>query len=435
MNFKQPLSGWGLYPKSESRLIETGRAEEVFPLIANEDGLIARGNGRSYGDSSLYRTVFSTRRLNRFLRFDKEAAILSCESGVLLSEILNLIVPEGFFLSVLPGTQQVSLGGAIASDVHGKNHAQAGAFSRQLISFNLLRSDGKMLRCSREENAELFRHTCGGMGLTGIILRAELHLVKIESAFFRTKNIRTGNLAETLEAFAQHPATHQAAWIDCLCPAEKSGRGILSLGEQARASDLPGKNKEALFVTGKKKKFDLPFFFPAFVMNTAAMRFFNARRYRRSGNPEEKIQHYQDFLFPLDAIGNWNRMYGRKGFLQYQFVLPEESSKQGLPELLTRVRKENGKPFLAVLKYFGEADPGFPFSFPQRGFSLALDFRYSPAVFRLMDLLDEIVLHHGGKIYLTKDARMHPGTFRKFYTGKIDRDPFFRSDQSVRLQW
>lgn len=428
------VTSWGLFPKTETSLISTDRTGSVYDLIRNKAGLIARGNGRSYGDSALHDCVFSTLKLNRFLAFDKTNGTITCEAGVLLDEVISLIVPAGFFLPVIPGTRFITIGGAIASDVHGKNHAQSGCFSRHLISFELLTGSGEIQSCSKTENEILFHQTCGGMGLTGIILRATIQLEKIETAFIRQRTIKTKSLNETLQAFEKNAdSPYSVAWIDCISSGEKSGRGVLTIGEHASATDLAGK-KKALLAVHSKPGINIPFFFPSFVLNPLSIALFNRFTYFKAKNNEEKIVHYAPFFFPLDAIENWNRIYGRKGFLQYQFVIPFEHAAAGLNEILNTIRSSKQKPFLSVLKIFGEADPGFPMSFPMHGYSLAMDFKMNAGLFPMMDRLDEIVLKYKGRLYLTKDARMKPAAFHQMYAAN-SHDPLFQSQQSQRLEW
>lgn len=401
------LSGWGRYPRIPVEGYAFQDVKALREYLAGEGDCIVHGLGRSYGDSALNSNVLFSRRLNLILDFDPETGIVTCESGVSLKELIDVFLPRGWFLSVTPGTRFITVGGAIASDVHGKNHHKAGCFSDCVLSFELMLPDGSVVRCSREENRELFRATCGGMGLTGVILAATFRLQPVRSGYIRETIFRAGNLEEIFALFEQYrSATYSVAWIDCLAGGSHLGRSLLMLGEHADSGrpDLPS-----------AKRYSVPFDFPGFSLNRISVSLFNSVYYRISPAPVEgRWVHLDGFFYPLDAVLNWNRMYGRSGFTQYQLVLPKESSFEGLKTLLKRIGQSGLGSFLAVLKLFGPANENY-LSFPMEGYTLALDFKIQKKLFPLLDELDHIVVDHGGRLYLAKDVRMPRNVFRRGY--------------------
>jgi FAD/FMN-containing dehydrogenase len=414
------LHGWGRYPRQQAQLALPLSASQCLTTIAHGAPLIARGLGRSYGDSALAAQVMGTRYLDHFVAFDAELGLLTCEAGVSLDAILRAFVPRNWFLPVIPGTRFVTLGGAIASDVHGKNHHVAGTFAAHVKSLELLLGNGERVTASPYENAELFHATCGGMGLTGIILSATLQLKPIVASSILQTTVKAPNLETVLEAFAANAAsTYSVAWIDCLAKGKSLGRSLLVLGEHALDGPLAVQTKTPTPV---------PFDLPAALLNRASVQAFNSLYY---GRVWQKVSHqriaFESFFFPLDAIGQWNRLYGKPGFVQYQFVLPQAAGVVGLREVLSRIAESGRGTFLAVLKVFGQANANY-LSFPQAGYTLALDFKAEPAVFALLDALDAIVLHHGGRLYLAKDARMSANTFKASY-------PNWTAFEAVRERW
>jgi decaprenylphospho-beta-D-ribofuranose 2-oxidase len=406
---KSPLSGWGRYPSVEARVIRpasiakvSGEGDTYAP-----DGVVARGLGRSYGDSALADCVVDMTSLDYLLEFDEENGLLTCCAGVSLAEILRVFVPRGWFLPVTPGTKYVTVGGAIASDVHGKNHHIDGCFSAYIHSLKIATVSEGLLECSREQHTALFHATCGGMGLTGIIVSATLQLRPISSAYIQEVTLKTRNLEETFEQFEQHKGAHYSvAWIDCLSRGRALGRSLLMLGEHA---------KEGGCVPAKASGLNVPIDFPGFVLNPYSVRTFNTLYYHRvMRTRSERKVHYEPFFYPLDGIKNWNRMYGAKGFLQYQFVLPLEAGLAGMTEILQRIVAFRRGSFLSVLKVFGEENMNL-LSFPMRGYTLALDFKFDTALPGFLNELDHMVTDFGGRIYLTKDARMSEATFKHSY--------------------
>jgi len=433
---RKTVTNWGNFPSIESNVSETADVSRINALIGSSDGMIARGNGRCYGDASLGENIFSTLKLNKFLSFDRDAGTLECESGVLLSEILDVVVPAGFFLPVTPGTKFITLGGAIAADVHGKNHHCDGSFAVHVVFLDLLTDSGNVLRCSPTENTKSFWETCGGMGLTGIILRAKFKLRRIETAYIKQASIKATDLDTVMELFEEsRNSTYSVAWLDCFAGKAHLGRSILQLGEHARIGELYQKQRKKPLEIVRKNSLSVPFNLPRPSLNYLTVKAFNSLYYNRRWNETTKgICHFDKYFYPLDAVQNWNRIYGRAGFVQYQFVLPLANSYDGMVEILEMIRRSGQGSPLAVLKLFGKPNANAVMSFPLEGYTLALDFKVNPSVFRLLNELDEIVLKHQGRIYLAKDARMSSDVFHQSYERHVTSG-HFRSAQSARLKY
>ena len=406
MSNKIEISNWGNYPVVEAEVIETSDLVLLENNIKKAPSIIARGNGRSYGDASLNEVVYSTNKLNNVYSFDKEKGIIECDAGVTLAVILELIVPEGFFLEVTPGTKFITVGGAIAADIHGKNHHQKGCFSQCLLSFTLMTESGEIKTCSRAENKELFFQTIGGMGLTGIILKARFNLQPIATSYISYTNYSADDLDELMELFQKHKSTpYSVAWIDCLAKGDKKGRGIFMSGRHAELDELPIKYRNTPLLYRPKFKFKIGFNFPSYVLSSFTIGLFN--RYFFTKNKFKKktgVVTIENFFYPLDSIKNWNRIYGKKGFIQYQCVLPLSTSKSGLENILDTVSSHSTPPFLTVLKLFGKSNKEAPWSFPIEGYTLAMDFKIHEGIEELVQNLDKIVKKFDGRIYLAKDA-------------------------------
>ncbi|WKS94660.1 FAD-binding oxidoreductase [Riemerella columbina] len=409
-NYIQKVSNWGNYPVVEKEMVAEDQLHRIQDYVLSKPELIARGNGRCYGDASLGEAIFSTKRLNKFIEFDRLNGIIECESGVLLSEILEVIVPQGYFLYVTPGTKLVSVGGAIASDVHGKNHHAEGCFSEYVTEFKLLNHNAQVLTCSRTENADLFWATIGGMGLTGIILSARFKLKTIDSAYIRQESIKAENLDEIFQLFEESEDwTYTVAWIDCLQKGKNIGRSILMRGEHALKMELPEKKAQTPLKLKPKLSPTVPFYFPNFVLNQWSVKVFNWLYYRKQSKKMVKnFVDYETFFYPLDAIKDWNKIYGKSGFIQYQMVIPKAQGKAGMSKILETIAHSGNGSFLAVLKLFGKNNPEAYNSFPIEGYTLALDFKVNKKLKKLVADLDQIVKEFGGRIYLTKDSMSSP---------------------------
>jgi len=432
------VTNWGNYPIIEATVHSPSTIDEVKKIVAGSGEIIARGLGRCYGDSSLNHTILSTLRLNHILEFDEQTGMITCEAGVSLAEILDAFVSRGWFLPVTPGTKFVTVGGAIASDVHGKNHHVAGSFSNHLHSMKLLLSDGSVVSCSKTEQPDLFWATCGGMGLTGIILEAAFKLIKIETAYIRQRIIKARNVEEAVELFEKNSHwTYSMAWIDCLATGEHLGRSAVILGEHATRDEISYRFGEPL-KPRKHLSTAVPVFFPDFALNTFSVKLFNFAR-NITYISGDSIVDYEPFFYPLDAILEWNKIYGKRGFTQYQFVIPKSKS-DGLKAILQRIAESGEGSFLAVLKLFGKQEGML--SFPQEGYTLALDFPITQKALNLFNELDQIVTELGGRLYLTKDVRMRKEIFEKGYQAlstfieikkKYDPQKKFHSLQSRRI--
>ncbi len=428
------LTGWGRYPQIDAQCYSFESGSDLQKCLQKQGKFIIHGLGRSYGDSALNDQVIRTRGFNKILDFNEESGVVACESGVSLAGLISAFLSRGWFLQVTPGTKFVTIGGAIASDVHGKNHHKAGCFSSCVISLELMLPDGNIVQCSKEKNRELFLATCGGMGLTGVIVSAEIQLSKIESAYINQKIVKARNLEDIFKYFDQYSDwTYSVAWIDCLAKGNDLGRSILMLGEHA---------DDGFLHLPRKKKYSVPVEFPGFALNKHTVSLFNLLYFHKVRKDIIDNQTTIDsFFYPLDAIHNWNRIYGKNGFTQYQLVLPKEKSFEGLSRILNKIAKSGLGSFLAVLKLFGPENDNY-LSFPLEGYTLALDFKIEPRLFPLLDALDNIVLEYGGRIYLSKDVRLSREAFEHGYSRiskfRVIRNQYglenkLQSRQSIRL--
>ncbi|MDF7800769.1 FAD-binding oxidoreductase [Pontiellaceae bacterium B1224] len=415
------IADWGNYPVIEADVSGFDTTAQLQQKLEQPGDVIAFGNGRSYGDASLQNKILLTRRFNKFLSFNPSTGELCCQAGVLLSEILEVFVPKGWFLPVTPGTKLITIGGAIAADVHGKNHHVDGSFGQHIRSMDVMRNDGTVITCSPSEHAEFFQVTVGGMGLSGIILNATFRLKKIETAYIREESVRAENLDEIMDGFeASNDWTYSVAWIDCLAKGDAMGRSILMRGEHATASDLVEQaHKDSPLIPKNGLQLGIPINFPNFVLNPLSMKAFNFAYYNKTRPGTHKhIVDYNSFFYPLDAINDWNRIYGKRGFTQYQFVIPKEAGREGMRKILKRITESGLGSFLAVLKLFGEQDSFM--SFPIAGYTLALDFPISVKAMALFKELDAMVADYGGRLYLAKDSRMDAAMFERTYPNADD---------------
>lgn len=403
---------WGRYPKLNSKAKRIFWRTENLPSDYGTS-MLPFGRGRSYGDCCLNDEglLIDTSRLDHFIEFDNTNGILRCEAGVTLDQILRLIVPQGWFIPVTPGTKYVTVGGAIANDVHGKNHHYAGTFGRHVLSFELLRSSGDRIICSPDNNAELFKATISGMGLTGLILWAEIRLKRINNPFICMETLRFKNLDDFFDVAEQSEQGYEytVAWVDCLSKGRHLGKGLFMRGNHATALTSAG-------ILPKSRNVSIPFDFPEVILNKATIKLFNFLYYhRQSSERKEHLTYYDPFFYPLDFIQQWNRMYGKDGFLQYQCVVPYQDHRT-IHSIMTYISKSGMGSFLTVLKTFGDIQSPGMLSFPRKGVTLALDFPYRGSkTLDLLDRLDEIVRDNGGAVYPAKDARMSPESFYRFF--------------------
>jgi FAD/FMN-containing dehydrogenase len=411
------LGGWGRFPLARCYVFRAERRAAVAETLAAKAAptFIARGLGRSYGDAALNADagVVVHDRLDRMLAFDAARGELTCEAGVSFADIIRWGLPRGWFPPVTPGTKFVTVGGAIAADVHGKNHHRDGTLAMFLQAFTLLTADGDVLRCSREEHADVFWATVGGMGLTGMILDARLRLRAVESGWVRVDYRKARHLDETLGVFAASDAAapYSVAWIDCLARGRATGRAVIMHGTHATAADVHAAGRARIPRGGGT--LTVPVDVPGVLLNPLTMRLFNAAYYASHHDARGRLVDLERFFYPLDGVGHWNRLYGRRGFVQYQAVLPAESER-GLVALLERLSGSGRPSFLAVLKRLGPQNPGL-LSFPREGYTLALDLPVRAGLIEFLRELDRLVLDRGGRVYLAKDATATAEAVRVMY--------------------
>ncbi|MCK1713754.1 MULTISPECIES: FAD-binding oxidoreductase [unclassified Bradyrhizobium] len=409
------LSGWGRFPVVDSDVLRPRSFEAVGEAVAAVSGCVARGNGRAYGDAGIgaVRTI-AMRAFDRVRSFDSATGRIRLEAGVLLSDLIDTFGPRGFLPFVVPGTRFVSVGGAIAADVHGKNHHCEGGFGRYVDSILLRTGQGETIEASREQNADAFFATVGGMGLTGVILEAAIRLRPVETGWIRERVVSAADLDAAMRALdASDSATYSVAWIDCAAGGSNLGRSLIYLGEHAGADELVGSAER--FPVGQDSGLAMPIDFPSMTLNRYSIRAFNELYYRmgarRAGGSH--VVSLFPYFFPLDSIGGWNRIYGKRGFLQHQCVIPEKGARDVLGEILARVAKRGDASFLAVLKKLGQGDGIL--SFPLPGYTLALDFPLRGEILNFLDEIDRLVVAAGGRLYLAKDARQSRATFEAGY--------------------
>lgn len=441
------IGAWSNFPVQDCFAVRPEKVAELrgVPVDGSLPDYISRGMGSGYGDAGLNAGsgVILHERLGRLLDFDPAAGVVTAEGGACLADLINVFLPRGWFLPVTPGTKFVSVGGAIAADVHGKNHHSDGSFARYVLDLDLLTGTGEILRCSRDENADVFFATLGGMGLTGAIVSARVQLRKVESGYVAVKYQRARDLDAALAAFASGDRDHRfsVAWIDCLSSGESFGRSVLMRGDHAPAAKLSGRAADAPLSPPARRRVGVPFFMPSFVLNPWSVKVFNALFYRRH-HDRDALVDYDSYFYPLDSVPHWNRFYGRRGYLQYQVAFPHATARAGLVQLLERLVASRRASFLAVLKALGPESGGL-LSFPTPGYTLALDLPYSgPDVLEFLRGLDEGVLAHGGRVYLAKDTCMKPESFGRMYPNlgrfleikrRIDPNGRFASSQAKRL--
>ena len=419
---------WGRYPTAEpAAVMPVVWRSEPPPLERLSGPVLAYACGRSYGDSCLNDggLLLDVRRLDRLIAFDEESGMLRCEAGVTLADILALTVPRGWFLPVVPGTRWVSVGGAIANDIHGKNHHRAGTFGAHVTRLELLRSTGERIVCTPAD--EVFRATVGGLGLTGLILWAEIRLKPVPGPGIEMERIRFGGLDGFFELAAEDQRfEYTVAWVDCLARGRRMGRGIYLRGDHtALEQQVPPLLRPA--------RLRVPADAPAGLLNHFTLGLFNEAYYHGQLRARKRSTiPYAPFFFPLDGVGDWSRLYGPRGFLQYQCVVPDAPGGGPIRTILERISRSGEPASLAVLKRFGSAaSPGL-LSFPREGMTLAVDFAFRGRLtLALLEELDAVVREAGGAVYPAKDARMSPESFRAFFPhlGRFttQRDPKFSS--------
>lgn len=411
------VQNWSRYPRSRSILIPVDSREQEIPFGKYDVSFLPFGMGRSLGDSCLNdgNALLTTRGLSRVLSFDTQTGTLAAESGITFDAILRLAIPQGWFLPVTPGTRFVSLGGAIANDVHGKNHHRSGTFGDHVVRLELRRSDGSRIICSAGENGDWFRATIGGLGLTGLIEWAEIRLKPIVNSWIDTETIRYGGIDEffSLSEESVSKYDYAVAWADTLSSA-RSGRGLFMRGNHNNDPARPERSVPARPWVG------VPFVLPAGLLNRGTIRMFNRALYHSKPERQNATVPVRPFFYPLDSIGAYHRIYGPGGMIQWQALIPDREAAR---EVL-RASAEVGGSFLTVIKVMGETSGRGLLSFSGKGVTIALDFPYSSSVMQRLPRLDDIVAAAGGRLYPAKDARMSGAHFRKFFPRWHDLTPF-----------
>jgi FAD/FMN-containing dehydrogenase len=441
---KVTLSGWGANLRVDCYLQEPETRAEVGAML-DRSGSVARGLGRSYGDAAVNGggQVLGLQRLNQYLGFEEETGTLTCEAGVSLEQIVRDFAPRGWFPMITPGTKLVTVGGCIANDVHGKAHHVQGSFMSCVVSMTMLLASGEVVTASRDQNADLFFGSFGGMGLLGIVLTATIKLRRIETTYFRQRSILVPDLTAMLAALDEQDKLfpYSVATLDVFAKGARLGAGVLTVGDHARLADLPTKLAAAPLRVASPLRVSVPFELPEFTLNPLTMRVVNAviQRIQASAKP---LGHYEGFFYPLDRILHWNRGYGRRGFTQYQFVIPFEDGEKNLRDILTTMLSAGELPFLNVLKRMGKGNE-CPLSFPREGYTLAIDFPIRGNTQALLKKLDRKVRDAGGRIYLGKDSFLGAGDFRAMYSevprflelkAKLDPQKVFTSNLARRLE-
>lgn len=413
---EQPISGWGANVWSPSFVVAPEVPDELSRFV-DPRGSVARGMGRSYGDAALndHRRVIDACKMNRVLAFNEETGLLTCEAGLSLADILAIFTPRGWFPLVTPGTKYVTVGGCIANDVHGKAHHSQGCFSQGVTEMTVLLHDGSVVTVDRERQPDLFWCTVAGAGLLGVILTATIQLRRVETSYFRQESIVVGSLSEMLHALHENDQRYDysVATLDVFATGARFGRGILTVGDHAKLADLPPKLAEnPLFVSGPPKV-SVPFTLPELTLNPLTMRAIN-RVILGVMKGKPSCGHYEDFFYPLDSIAHWNRGYGKRGFTQYQFVIPPEDGERRLRPILEAILSSGELPFLNILKRMGKENEA-PLSFPKEGYTFAIDFPVRKNTVALLHRLDAMVADVDGRVYLAKDSYLRPATLRRMY--------------------
>ncbi|HEY0453446.1 FAD-binding oxidoreductase [Actinophytocola sp.] len=441
------LTGWGRTAPTAAHVVRTADIDAIATVVreAGERGVIARGLGRSYGDPSQNAggVVVDVTALDRIHRVDADAGLVEVDAGVSLDTLMRTLLPFGLWLPVLPGTRQVTVGGAIGSDIHGKAHHVEGSFGNHVLSMDLLTADGTVHTLTPDgPDTDLFWATVGGMGLTGIVLRATLHLNHVETAYFLVDTDQVGDLDELMAKQTENDESYveSVSWFDAVTTGPHLGRGLVTRANHARIADLPKKLRDQPLTFDAPQLLTVPNVFPPGMLNRLTGKVFSELWYRKSPTRHNVVQNITQFLHPLDMFGEWNRGYGPHGFLQYQFVVPfgAEHVIRRTVEMITEAGHVSA---LNVLKRFGDGNPA-PLSFPMPGWTLCVDLPVRAGLHELCQALDELVLDAGGRHYLAKESRATPEVIQRGYPrldewrkvrAAVDPHSVFASDMSRRL--
>jgi decaprenylphospho-beta-D-ribofuranose 2-oxidase len=444
---RRSLHGWGRTSASVATVRSATSEAEIAAAVAaaGPRGVLARGLGRSYGDSAQNGggSVVDMTAMARILSIDSTSGLVAVEAGVSLDALVKVLLPLGLFVPVLPGTRQVTVGGAIGADIHGKNHHVKGSFGNHVVAMELLTADGTVRTLTPDTEPQLFWATVGGMGLTGVILRATIRATPVETAYFAVDTQRTRDLDDLMARLQadDDEYTYSVAWIDLVPRGASLGRAVLTRGRSATADQLPRKLRDRPYHFAPRSLFTAPDLFPSGLLNKATVSAFNEAYYRAAPKDQRgAIQGIGPFFHPLDIACDWNRIYGRRGFLQYQFVVPF-GQEDAMRRAVEKLSASGTASFLAVLKRFGPGNAGL-LSFPTPGWTLALDIPVTAGLGRLLDEMDELVLAAGGRLYLAKDSRATKETVHRMYPrieewravrNQVDPTGLFTSDQARRL--
>ncbi|GGM68929.1 oxidoreductase [Longimycelium tulufanense] len=441
------LTGWGRTASTVAKLVTPTSTDEIAEAVRTRSGrgVLARGLGRSYGDAAQNAggLVLDLCGLDELHSVDPDTGVIDVDAGASLDALIRRLLPLGLFVPVTPGTRQVTVGGAIAADIHGKNHHVQGSFGNHVQSLDLLCADGTVRTIGPDREPELFWCTVGGMGLTGIVLRARIRMMPVETAYCVVDTERADNLDDLMARLAEddHRYTYSVAWFDAVATGARLGRAVLTRGWNATRDQLPQRLRGAPLKFTAKERLSAPPVFPNGLLNRATIGVFNELWFRKA--PRERrgeIQTISQFFHPLDALRDWNRVYGPRGFVQYQFVAPF-GAEETLRRCVERISSSPHVSFLNVLKRFGDGNPA-PLSFPAPGWTLAVDMPAAPGLGQLLDELDEWIADAGGRLYLAKDSRMTSAVLRRMYPRldewsrirhSVDPDGVFTSDLSRRL--
>ena len=422
----EQIKGWGNFPKAEGKVFRPERVGDLFAVINKGDKtLLARGGGTSYGDASINVDGINidTKRLNRMLHFDPQDGILHCQSGVTLEDIIKTFLVKGWFLNVTPGTQFATVGGCIACDSHGKNW-KAGSFSNHIKGLRLMLHDGSIVCCDDNHNSDIFYATCGGMGMTGIILDVQLQLKRVRSSYVDVETLWFENLRELFDLLCESKESYEYnfAWVDSHKEGYNLGRGVLQ-----RANH---NNNECLFYK-ENWKVSVPFCMPSLAINKYSVNAFNSINYTMAKIRKSKKTIYLiQYFYPLDGVINWNNIYGKRGLIEYQIAIPVRDAYETIVSILKIVSKSKLASVVAAIKPIVKSKGLI--SFPINGYTLAIDFQYSTKVLQLLDKLDRIVVEKGGRVYLAKDARLSAKNFREMYSESLDSWEFIREKCNAR---
>lgn len=409
------LTSWGNIKSITSRIYRV-----LLDQVPQDDSYIPYGNGRSYGDSALNKHIIKTTAHHQILSFDAQEGVIHCQAGIVLGTILEEIVPKGWFLPVTPGTKMITLGGAVAADVHGKNHHGSGCFSEHINFIKLQLPSAEIVECSPTKNAALFRATCGGVGLTGVITEVCFNLKLIQGGYINQEVIKTKTLQETFKKLEQHSKkTYIVAWLDLLHHHHEFCKGIVFLGTHAQKKGGDFSSKQTI---------SIPKYFPSVLLNPISMNVYHWKYYRKF-KEEASLVPLDTFFYPLDALKNWNNLYGKKGMVQYQFVVPKKSAYEAIFKIIANVTASTYPSYLSVLKPLGVANQNL-LSFPMEGYTLSMDFKMKRGLYAFLETLDPIVNQYGGRIYLVKDARIPKAAFEKGYP-KLNEFRKFRKDNGL----